>query len=242
MKTIYADNDKEMLKRVTEFLRSYCEKRNEPFEIELYTDPYKLIEMVQKNVYDFMILNSVFPDQKESGLEISVKTRKFVPYIPTIFIQKSAGENAEINFVYPRRFELNPFTKESFCSTMDDIYLRIFSASIGSINVVTIDKKMIQIKVSEIVYVESTKKIISIYLYGGRCIQINGPMKKFAEVLSGFMEFMFPHQSFAVNSTFVSKIANDKIYLKNCNVEIPIAKGKLQSIKLTYKRYLKTVT
>lgn len=241
MKTIYADNNVAMLKKVESFLRDYCKERNEPFEIDLCTSPYELLEKLQKNVYDFIMLTVVYPKQEVSGLDISTKTRKFAPYTPTIFIEATGTENAELNFVYPKRFELKPFSRTNFYSIMDDLYLQIFDAPLGSINVVTLDKHTEQIKVSEIVYVESTKKIISIYLYSGRCIQINGPMKKFVEVLSDFMEFIFPHRSFAVNAVFVSGMTNDNIYLKNSNKEIPIAKGKAPYVKAVYSKYFKMI-
>ncbi len=239
MKTIYADNNVEMLKKTESFLCDYCRERNETLELDLCTTPYELLEKLQKNVYDFIMLTVAYPEQKVSGLDISTEARKILPYIPTVFVEMKNNGNAELCFLYPERFELKPFSKSNFNSIMDDLYIRIFDYSLGSINVVTLDKHIEQIKISEIVYAESTRKIISIYLYSGKCIKINGPMKKFVEILSDFMEFMFPHQSFAVNSVFVSKITADKIYLKNSNIQIPIAKGKVHSVRDVYNKHFK---
>lgn len=241
MKVAYADNDAEMLKKMEVYLRNYCSQRNEEFTIDLFTSPYVLLETLSTTVYDFIMLAVVYHEQAVSGLEISNKSRKFLPYTPVIFVDSKDDGNAEICFVYPRRFELKPFSEPNFNSIMDNLYLQIFDPPLGSINVVALDRHTEQIKVAEIVYAESAKKIISVHLYSGKCIKINGPMKKFIEKLSDFAEFLFPHQSFAVNSMFISQITDDKIYLKNSDVQIPIARGKTQFVQECYRKYFKKI-
>lgn len=179
-------------------------------------------------------------EQKISGLEISHIARNYTPYTPVIFIEPKRNGDAEVCFVYPRRYELKPFSEHNFNSIMDNLYLKIFDALMGSINVIdALNKHNEKINISEIVYAESTKKIVSIYLYSGKCIQINGPIKNFVEKISCFSEFLFPHKSFVVNSIFISKIKDNRIYLKNNNVQIPIARGKIQVVQENYMKYLK---
>lgn len=240
MKVAYADNDMERLKRIESYLRDYCRQKNEDFSIDSFTNPYELVEKFKTEVYDFFIVTAIYPEQKVSGLEISNKARVHSPFIPALFLEPKDNGDTQICFVYPRRYQLKPLSELSFNSIMDKLYLQIFDAPLGSINVINaFNKHNEKINISEIVYAESTKKIVSIYLYSGNCIHINGPIKNFVEKLSFFSEFLFPHKSFVVNSIFISKITDNRIFLKNSDVQIPIARGKIQFVQENYRKFLK---
>lgn len=242
MKVAYADNDIGMLEKVETYLREYCRQRNEDFTIDLFIDPYKLVKNMATEIYDLFIVAVVFPEQKVSGLEISNKARRYAPYIPVIFIEPTENDNAEVCFILPQRFELMPFSKHNFDQIMDNIYTQIITSPLGTINVTDVIKKNNEkINIHEIVYAESSGKNILLYMYSGKCIQTEGPIKNFAEKLSYFAEFLFPHKSFIVNSRFISKIQKKSIYLKTNSLQIPIARGKLQSVQESYIKYLKNI-
>lgn len=242
MHIAYADNDSAMLRLLEKALRDYCDRNGEALTLSLFTDPGVLLASMEHCEYDLVILSVRFPEQGLAGLEVSRQMRRYNPYVPSLFVSPLLADGTlELDFVHPRRLVLRPFTNENFLSAMDSVFVQILNPPLCTLEVMTVDKEVRQLSVSEIVYAESHAKEVHVHLYSGGLVRIRSTMKEFVAKTEAFHEFLYPHKSFVVNAVYVSKITAAALTLKTGDVPIPIARGKAQSVKEGYLAFFERV-
>lgn len=98
-----------------------------------------------------------------------------------------------------------------------------------------------KVKVNDIVYLESTKRIVTLYLADGSQKEFYGKLRDvFYEQLQKF-DFLLIHASFAINFDYIWGLKNDSIALNHSckNVFLPISRQRKKEVRTHYLSIMK---
>lgn len=91
--------------------------------------------------------------------------------------------------------------------------------------------------VSEIVYIESMKKIQLVHLAETEePFEASSSLEKFAQMLSG-QGFLQPHKSFLVNYLYIRHIGDNEITLTTGDI-VPVSRRRLAALREEYMRLM----
>lgn len=227
-------DDSESLERIENLMKEYFALRNGSAEIDSFSDTADLLKSVSVKYYDLIFLKSIYSGT--AGRETSGKIRSIYPYANIVFLNKIDENTIESTFFRPEHCLMNIVQQESFFLMMSEISKSV-SGIQQRIGIKTIDGAFRMIPVSDIICGEVSGHTISIHLNSGETLKIIETMKKFSGNLTAYPGFIMPHRSYIVNIIYISHITADTVYLKYCNVTVPIAKGKLNAVKEAYKGF-----
>lgn len=190
------------------------------FEIDIYYNPFRLIESLKENTHDMYILDIEFPNL--SGIEIAETIRENNYTCPIIFIT-SFKEYMEKAFkVNTFDYILKPVTKNKVYPALNRAikYLDLNESKF----MFTYNKACYSLSSSEIVYFEKNKRKVLIHTPS----DINETILATRDLLSKVNDnFIQVHTSYIVNVRYVKQIRNNTIIV-NLNekqtVDIPISR------------------
>lgn len=241
MKIAFVDSNPERLNRFRNIINEYYKSQNHTAEVDLYENSSNLIEKLKDNTgYRLIFVDMTCGEPTGFDIEVNgivPQIRRYNPFLPIIFTNWINDETIECIFVHPQHFMLNPIKKETVFPVMNSILQQILYSPARTVHIKTTDKNIRVISVSDIIYAEVLDHTITIHLYSGEKVEISGTMKKLAEQLSDYPEFIRPHRSFIVNSVFISNISVKEIGLKTDNIKIPVAKGKAETVRQKYQEF-----
>ncbi len=237
MKIAYASDNPDHLQRIGGYLRRYYDEVRIPAEICLLDGAEALLESMRETVYSLVILDMEFQD--DTGVNLTYRIRSFVPHVAVMVMRHLENGKVECLFVNPTMFVMDRLTEDSFVPMFDTIRSLIYSRPQCTILISTIQNLDRILPLTELIYAESSGHRVFLHLTTGETLEIPGPIKLLADKLSGYSEFLFPHRSFIVNAFYVSCITSNALYLRTSAVTIPIARGKLNDVRLAYDAYFR---
>lgn len=190
------------------------------FEIDIFYNPFRLIEKLKKNKYDMFILDMEFPNL--SGLEIAEDIRRNNYTSPIIFIT-SFKEYMEKAFkVNTFDYILKPITKSKLHSALNRAikYLDLNDSKFTF----TFNKVFYSLPFSDIIYFEKYKRKVFIHTPSDTYETILHTKALLSKVNDNYLQV---HTSFVVNVRYIKKIRNNTVTMKVSNkqtVDIPISR------------------
>lgn len=237
MKIAYVSEDAGSLRLVGEYLHRYYDKNLPNAEICLFNDPEALVNSLEEDVYALILLDATF--RENSGVSVIYRIRRFVPDVAVVLLRFLENGRAECFFVNPTKYVLEEFSPKSFSALLDSVRGLLYGESQCTVRITTVQNLDRIVPMTEITYAESRGHRVYVHLTNGEELEAPGPLKVLGERLAGYTEFLFPHRSFIVNAFYVSCIFPDALYLRTPPVKIPIARGKLGSIRQAYADYFR---
>lgn len=190
------------------------------FEIDIFYNPFRLIESLKEKTYDIFILDIEFPNL--SGIDVAEKIRENNHTCPIIFIT-SFKEYMEKAFkVNTFDYILKPVTKSSLYSALNRAiqYLDLNESKF----LFTFNKVFYSLSFSEIVYYEKNKRKVLIHTPSDTYQTILHTRALLSKINDNFVQV---HTSFIVNVRYVKQIRNNIITV-NINdeqtIDIPISR------------------
>ncbi|MGE7674011.1 LytR/AlgR family response regulator transcription factor [Lysinibacillus sp. NPDC094403] len=190
------------------------------FEIDIFNNPFRLIELLKENTYDLFILDIEFPNI--SGIEIAETIRKNNYTCLIIFLTSFKEYMEKVFKVNTFDYILKPVTKDKLYPALNRAikYLDLDDSKF----MFTFNKVFYSLSFSEIIYFEKNKRKVLIHtptdIYE-TVLQTRALLSKINE------NFVQVHTSFIVNVKYVKQISNNTI-IANLNdkktVEIPISR------------------
>lgn len=111
--------------------------------------------------------------------------------------------------------------------------LKMYNEEIFIVNI----KGSLQIiPISQLIYMETSNRLVIYHLITGRLIKSTQSFTKSCDVLLKYPYFIKPHRSYVVNMNYINSITNTEILLQN-QVKIPIPRRQAKEIKETYIDY-----
>lgn len=197
------------------------------FEIDVFNNPFRLIEFLKTNTYDLFILDIEYADI--TGIEIAEAIREENFTCPIIFITC-------FNEYMERAFKVNTFDYILKPVTKDKLYPAL-NRTIKYLNLddskftFTFNKVFYSLPHSEIIYFEKNKRRVLIHTASNTyetLLQTNALLSKIND------NFVQVHTSFIVNARYIKKVSSNTI-TANLNekktVEIPISRKFIDSAR-----------
>lgn len=223
------------VKEDRELLQSYCQRyaalKDMPIEIQVYENAGKLLQYRQHEEIDAMFLD-IYMDGA-SGVDAAHILRNKGYRGDVVFTTTSKEHYADGFALEATHYLIKPVTWESFCEAMRRICKRCREET-HSITV-TVDRKEIQINVSNITYIE---------VYGHKTmlhtkhteLSIRESLVSIEAMLQG-LDFLRCYRYFIINMAWVARLNKNGFLMKDGR-EIPISRDTGSEIKRIYLAYL----
>ncbi|KAF6569853.1 response regulator transcription factor [Paenibacillus polymyxa] len=197
------------------------------FEIDIFYNPFRLIELLKGNTYDLFILNIEFPNL--SGIEIAKTIRKNNYTCPIIFISSFKEYMEQAFKVNPFDYILKPVTKNKLYPALDRA-IKYLEFDISKF-MFTFNKVFYSLSFNEIIYFEKNKRRVLIHTPTDIYITLLQTRALLSKINDNFVQV---HTSFIVNVKYVKKLSNNTIIAKLNDkqiVEIPISRKFIDSAR-----------
>ena len=236
MRIAICDDNKEELKKISNLVQQL--RLNQPsieITINTFVSGYDLLNYIDRVPYfDVLILDIIMPGL--NGIELAKRIRENNKKSKIIFITSSpefAVDSYKVNAFY---YLLKPFQAGELLSLLNKIFISIKEQY--SKYIVVKEKTMLRrINIHTIQYVESIKHTLNFHLQDNEIIMCYAKMGDFKNVLLADARFIYCHQSFIVNMSCITKIAEKSFTLQD-NTLIPIARSVYPKVKQLYIDYV----
>ena len=213
-----------------DIIKGYCDTLPNLSLVQHCYDAIEAMECLRNQEVDLMFLDLNMPKLK--GFEF-LKTLQNPPkVIVTTAYQEHALEGFELNIL---DYLLKPFSFERFVMAINKVEVKKEVSNPATSNIkkeedslfLRSSKKIVQIRIDDILFIESLRNYISITLKDKE-IQVREKISDIINVLPE-ADFIQTHKSFIVAKKHINEIEGNRIYIKD--FVIPIGK--------TYKMNLK---
>ncbi|AKA70920.1 LytR/AlgR family response regulator transcription factor [Clostridium scatologenes] len=234
MNIAVCDDDIEELKEISNFISKNIEELDIAFKIKCFNEGQDLIEYMNFNKDNFDIIFLDIYMKASQGIEIAKEIREFDKECKIIFITSShehAIDSYEVRALY---YILKPINGEKFSTA---IKLAIEELNKENKYIVIANKKgSYKIFHKDILYAESTARLVNLHLKSSEIITFYSKLGDFIKTLED-EKFIKVHKSFIVNMDYILKIEDKFIFIDNY-IRIPISGVNLTKVKETYFNYL----
>ena len=205
-------------------------------EIFLYTNGYKIIDLIcnNKEIFDILFLDIDMPDI--SGLETAKKLRETHPELILIFI------SAHEQYVF-ESIDYNPFKYIRKSKMHDEIrialkraYTRILN-ELPKFTIVKTEEGELHIHHADILYFEMFLRKLTLYTKDGKERKLIGrkSIKNLYEELND-LDFVQIHSGCIVNTKYIMEYSNHDITLTN-GKKLIVSRSKIKAVKEAIARY-----
>lgn len=231
---VICDDIKEELDLISSYVSKIINNINIEFKISTFNDGEEFIEHVScsKEMYDIVFLDIYM--KFSNGINTAKKIREFDKECKIIFITSSkehAIESYEVRALY---YILKPIEEDKL---KDAIFIAIEDLNLNDKNIVIKNKRgSYKIIYKDILYAESSARVVIIHLVSGQTISFYSKLKDFIELIQDD-RFIRCHKSFVVNIHHVIRIEGNYIFMSG-NLKIPISSVNSGTVKEKYFNYL----
>ena len=230
IKIAICDDTSEDIERLSHALYAY----DRSFEIITYTNGETLIDEFSDSdpLVDILFLDIYMPGI--DGVKTAQKISDVRKDIKIIFISSSKDHYSQAYEVFAFNYILKPFDREKLYHVLDRAIEGIKRELRQKIH---FNYKSIEYSVNcrDIVYIESSDKLILFHLSDGSTLQRYGKLDEMIKELQE-QPFVRCHQSFIVNISFITEMGEN--YFRVGQVVIGISKKYLKPAKDEYYAHL----
>lgn len=170
-----------------------------------------------------------------NGIEVAKKIRKIDRNVIIIFVSNFETYFLQLFEVEPFRFIKKSASRDEFCKILQLAYERVIEND--AYYQYKYNKTFIKVFLREILYFESSGRIINIHTVD-RIHKYYGKLDKVEERLeNNNLPFLRIHKSFYVNFYFIEKITYTKVQLSDGSL-LQISKNRQQEIRKKYMEVL----
>ncbi|MBQ3514074.1 MAG: response regulator transcription factor [Lachnospiraceae bacterium] len=232
IKIAICDDDKKITTQLEDVIEDYLKQLGIRYEINIFFDGKELMQHMEKEQteYDVIFLDIEMKDM--DGMETARQIRKKNQIVLILFVTSHTSYAIEAYSVHPFQFIVKPIDEKIVCDYFQQAYEVITAGEFYY--EYKYNKEYYRILVNDIMYFESEKRMIRIYLKDGIIKQyydkLNLIQEKFQDSKADFWRI---HQSILVNSRYVVKKAFDYIELTN-GKRLSISEDRRREINAHY--------
>ena len=232
IKIAICDDDTMLATQMEEILQNYVKKHGISVQIDLFYQGETLLQYIETQICDYDLIFLDIEMGKLDGIETAARIRNKNKEVLLIFVTSHTHYAIDAYSVRPFQFLVKPFDREKVCSYFQEAYDWI---SEGEFYFEYLYRKEYhRIFVKDILYFESDKRQIHIYLKDGTKKQyydkINVLQKKLQKTKADFWRI---HQSVLVNSKYIVRKAFDHVELCNGTV-LCISENRRKELNMQY--------
>lgn len=212
------DNDEDCLVQEKQLLVDILNEMNIEHEILCYTSPRELIDSDMR--FDILFLDVEMDNL--NGLQTAEIVHKKYRHTLIFFVTNYEGYMDDALNRHAFRFWVKPINRQRLIYGIESA-LKEISASNTTLNV-TLDKKLLRIPMSDIIYVCAQNKMTSIVTTDG-CLEVKEAYKNVCARLN--KDYFFPsHASYCVNLNYVVKYTHDEVICRHNGSDYPVFMSK----------------
>lgn len=213
--------------------------------INVVSDKYVSPSLLYKNInggsrkYDLVFLDIDMP--KVSGIDLAKALRKIEKPIDIVFVSNREDKVFDTFTVRPFGFiRKNNFSHDLKDTLRSYINMKVINDSFIVLKT-TNNSVTRNVRVADIVYIESFRYKQYVYMADGEQIDIHMTMKELESKLEEF-DIVRAYQGYLVNLKYVKRIERAGIVLNyKDGVTINISRDKVQELKALYLKYLRKI-
>ena len=221
MKVAICDDSLVLANQVDTLLHNYDMKR---FDVDVFTNPLRLLASLADNYYDFFILDIEMPEM--SGVVLAGQIRDFGNANPIIFVTSYKEYMEDVFALHTFDYLIKPLTQEKMNQSLKRLtnYLGLQSRRFTF----TFNRTSHSLDLTEIRYFEKNRHTVLIHTID----QIYETSMTTADVLAKLdHRFVQVHQSFIVNVNAVKHLKNQSLILNDETI-IPISRKYQRQAKI----------
>lgn len=220
---VHSDLLKEMLLEIDE----------EGMLISSFLAAKPLLAELKKNSFDILFLDIQL--QEESGIDLGMKVRTAYPYTKIIYVTGYMHYAQDIFETEPSYLLFKPISKEKLCKALEWIRAQRSIADQSDALGVTCQGKVVNIRYSEIQFIESVKRVVHIYCGLGGEYQTYCKLDDLEIRLPN--SFLRCHKSYIVNLNHVKKQGNAEFLLYSGAV-VPISQRRANDVRNAFFEFV----
>ncbi len=225
------DDEQKELMNSQKMVAQYFDGVSEEANIELYSDPKKLINTIKDGtVFDLYILDVLMGDI--NGIDVAKIAKSFNKNSKLFFTTTSREYAVDAFAVHADHYLVKPYSYDELKEAMNrviktmpkDLYI-IKSTSDG----------VKKIMLDSFCYSESSGHYQYVHLDNGEVLKIRLKTNELWDELSKYSQFLRPHSGYIVNMDHVKTMSSYGMSI--CDVDIPISKNTYNKVKHLFMEY-----
>lgn len=225
------DDEELSLNQISDLIKRLLDARGiSTYEIKTMSSGSDLMEHSEPLEYDVIFLDINMPGN--NGIEIAQKIRERREDVLLVFITAFMDHVMEGYKVEAMRFVLKDLLDEAMPECIDAI-IRKLDLQAHKISYDFVEGRR-ELTADSICFIESTLHKLQFHMSGQKsiCYNLYGKLDDIASELYAY-GFLRIHKSFLVNTRYIDRIANYKVYMKN-GTPLPIPKEKFKEVRERY--------
>ena len=230
VKIVIFDDEKIIVEYVEKLIKEFM---RQDVKIYKYTEFQKLRKDLKRGlIWELDILYIDIKINKLNGITIAKRMQEYNPKLKVVYMTAYSEYSEEIFRTTPTYLLLKPIKKEkleeSLKKAMQDNYSK------DGIRTFYVKGKIFNIKIDDIKYIESNKRIVTIYEKDFKR-DIYAKLSDIQELLP--KQFIRCHQSYIVNLGQAKEL-NSREFILNTGEKVPVSQAKYKETKSTFIKYL----
>lgn len=231
MKIAICDDNQKDRQLINSHLVQYGTKNKLEVERSFYDSGESLLAALKKVSFQVIFLDVYMLEL--NGIDTAREIRKFDKNVQIIFITTSSEHAVSSYEVRALHYLIKPVSYIKFEKALNLCQFETVKAS-RQVELLT-GKSLSPIKLSEIIYAEMYKKVLTVYTTYGK-VESRTSLEGFEQLLGG-VPFLRCHRSIIVNMDFITNVKGDD-FLINDNEIIPISRPSRVLTLKTYHEYV----
>jgi len=204
-----------------------------------FTSGASLLESMTKGQkFDIYLLDIIMPEI--CGIELSRKIREQDADASLIFQTQSVDHALDAFGVSAVQYILKPIGEETLFPVLDRLVAARKREEDRFIMVSSSDNRIVKVLYSSIIIVERVGRIMRFHMDIGEELNSKTIRCPFEEAVAQLLKdrrFLYAHQSFVINMSYVRELRACSFLMKN-DMEVPIPRPKYTIVKGLYLEYL----
>lgn len=235
MHIVVCDDDLKVCREINDTIK----KKYSKFTLEETNDIkeyYRCLTQKKKKVPDIMIMDIRWDENDEEnseGIKMSVKLQTLYPKLRIVFLTGFIQYATDIFDARPSAFLVKPINEEKLYTTLEKVVNEI-RAEMSDELALQCAGGVVNVKVSDIVYLESNKHELILYMNESK----QHVWMKLEEMMPQLPDyFLRIHQSFAVNANYIQKFGSMYVILMD-GTQLAISRSRYKQAKEGFFDYL----
>ena len=189
--------------------------------------------------YDLIFLDIEFAKNEINGVEVGrhIREAQHNNMVSIVYISRERDYAFQLFEIRPLNFLIKPLEFDAIKKTVRT-YIDIAGLWSGEFSY-NVRRDTINVKVKDIMYLESRGRKLIIYFADGRTDEFYGSLKEvYNEQLKKY-DFLFIHAAYVVNLDFISVMRYSELFLADSATPLPISQGRRNEIRESYHRMMK---
>jgi len=229
------DDERAICANLESMLMSIFDKRNIKYELDVYYNGEDLCTKMKAGaVYNLIFLDIELAQSAVNGVGVGRLIRETHKnnIASIVYISWETKYSMQLFAVRPLDFLVKPLDYEMIehvINTYQDIHgiwAKDFTYKIGH--------DIFKVQVKDIVYVQSVKRKLILYLSDGRQEEFYGALNEIYQEQLEKYDFLHIHASYIVNFDFIQAIKFDKVTLTTLPVSLPVSQRKRSEVRAAY--------